>query len=1092
MSFPLGKKPDTLYSVNKYNAPKINAGFGPGGFMQQDPLSFFGLNTQSTPSNQSTLVEPVKKPLLGKTGKTVLTAAAPIVGAGLNSVLSGGLSSGVGTGISSLGSAVGGAVSTVNPLLGAAISVGSGVLAGGYNALFGSSVDEGKKRANEEGTAYYNNQTFNAQGFDDVQNLTDMGNVQDAYKGGVFSKGSARSKNMAAREARDRAVDYAYRGRETNIYNIMNSQTDDKLAHYGAFGGPIETTGMGAIDYDFISRYLDAKDKQASIKDDAASNIVLPVNAGMYAEGGDIYIKPSHRGRLTELKERTGKTEKELYNDGNPAHKKMVVFARNARKWKHSDGGPLNILYNENAPLYAFGGDLEVQGTDYPTNLIHINAGGSHEENTNGGVQMGIDEQGIPNLVEEGEVIFNDYVFSNRINIDDTTKESFHVGKKKEMTYADLAKNLEKAISETPNDPISKAGFKAQMQDLMEQQERQKAEMAAEEAKKAFEALSPEEQQAVMQQVAQQDAMAQQAAMQQPSPEEIVMAQQQQAMTDGTEAMVGQEPQMNCFGGRINRFDNGGQAYTKMLNSLGFHTQKEFDDWAKENSIDFGDIWKDNHNTLSIDILGKLWSNEKFKEALKKKNPALAHAFETKGYDFGTYVPTSNSRATIQSISKGNWKATNGQGWFGSEDLAFKQATEGMSEDEIKALTTEQLAERMAKTDAYKNTSKWLENSDNALMYLNTLLNDPDTPDVAKKHALQYVKEGKWKDGYKYNYNDVFGKVRSTNPGTYWHTAMEANRGNDANNFVINEDGSIEPILGNVPTDWASAGNYSWADENSDYTYNYYKRPTVAAKPEAAKTPEEKEAEEEKSVAPKHRAEWLRYAGAVSPIVNLAMQAAGVGKPDTSGIDAAINLVRNRGTKKAGVQYIGDYLKYRPMDIWSTQNRAGANARATDRAILNSGFSPSAIAGLVGNSYASQVADSDLFRKALEYNDAQRQKVADFNRGTNMFNAEAYNKNSQFNAEQENRNAQYTAQLGLEGAIQKARAKAGWYNSLYGNVNNLFRTIGDIGRENAERNQVARLVASGWVPGFNVNSPMNAGYIKEGAYGGKINKKKKR
>lgn len=53
------------------------------------------------------------------------------------------------------------------------------------------------------------------------------------------------------------------------------------------------------------------------------------------ATGGSIYIKPSHRGRLTELKARTGKSEAELYNDGNPAHKKMVVFARNARKWHH-------------------------------------------------------------------------------------------------------------------------------------------------------------------------------------------------------------------------------------------------------------------------------------------------------------------------------------------------------------------------------------------------------------------------------------------------------------------------------------------------------------------------------------------------------------------------------------------------------------------------------------------------------------------------------------------------------------------------------------------------------------------------------------
>lgn len=73
-------------------------------------------------------------------------------------------------------------------------------------------------------------------------------------------------------------------------------------------------------------------------------NIGLLLNP--YSSGGDIHIKPSHRGRLTELKARTGKTEAELYNDGNPAHKKMVVFARNARKWKHADGGHLNSFPN--------------------------------------------------------------------------------------------------------------------------------------------------------------------------------------------------------------------------------------------------------------------------------------------------------------------------------------------------------------------------------------------------------------------------------------------------------------------------------------------------------------------------------------------------------------------------------------------------------------------------------------------------------------------------------------------------------------------------------------------------------------------------
>ena len=58
-----------------------------------------------------------------------------------------------------------------------------------------------------------------------------------------------------------------------------------------------------------------------------------------YKEGGSIHIK--HPGRLTALKERTGKTEAELWATGNAHTRKMITFARNARKWKHSTGGPL-------------------------------------------------------------------------------------------------------------------------------------------------------------------------------------------------------------------------------------------------------------------------------------------------------------------------------------------------------------------------------------------------------------------------------------------------------------------------------------------------------------------------------------------------------------------------------------------------------------------------------------------------------------------------------------------------------------------------------------------------------------------------------
>ena len=71
-------------------------------------------------------------------------------------------------------------------------------------------------------------------------------------------------------------------------------------------------------------------------------NVYISGNGGgnEYKEGGSIQIK--HPGRLTALKERTGKTEAELWATGNAHTRKMITFARNARKWKHDDGGSLS------------------------------------------------------------------------------------------------------------------------------------------------------------------------------------------------------------------------------------------------------------------------------------------------------------------------------------------------------------------------------------------------------------------------------------------------------------------------------------------------------------------------------------------------------------------------------------------------------------------------------------------------------------------------------------------------------------------------------------------------------------------------------
>jgi hypothetical protein len=121
--------------------------------------------------------------------------------------------------------------------------------------------------------------------------------------------------------------------------------------------------------------------------------------------------------------------------------------------------------------IFAFGGELNTQGADFTNGLLHINNGGSHESNPYEGVPMGSDNEGVPNLVEEGETVFNDYVFSNRIAVPKAIRDKYKLRGNKELTFAEASKKIAKESEERPNDPISKRGLEASMKELMMTQE---------------------------------------------------------------------------------------------------------------------------------------------------------------------------------------------------------------------------------------------------------------------------------------------------------------------------------------------------------------------------------------------------------------------------------------------------------------------------------------------------------------------------------------------------------------------------------------------------------------------------------------------
>lgn len=209
----------------------------------------------------------------------------------------------------------------------------------------------------------------------------------------------------------------------------------------------------------------------------------------LFADGGGIHIKKKNRGKFTEYC--GGKVTEACIrrgkNSSNPTTRKRATFADNARGWNHADGGYMGYSYDEDyAPigtLYTGAYDSLTTHPDALTNggvfsdgVTVVGEGGSHEENPLTGVPMGVAPDGQPNLVEEGEVIFNDYVFSNRLHPSEELLKSVNLPSKyKDNTFASIAEKINKEPKERPYDPIAKRGLLANMSKLMQAQEEVKA-----------------------------------------------------------------------------------------------------------------------------------------------------------------------------------------------------------------------------------------------------------------------------------------------------------------------------------------------------------------------------------------------------------------------------------------------------------------------------------------------------------------------------------------------------------------------------------------------------------------------------------------
>lgn len=129
------------------------------------------------------------------------------------------------------------------------------------------------------------------------------------------------------------------------------------------------------------------------------------------------------------------------------------------------------------AAYAAEGGKINpFPSSSFPSPVTEFNEGGSHEENPFNGIPQGIAPDGYPNLVEEGEVKYNNYIFSDRIMLSKNDKKKYKF--LKGNTFADAAKRIKKdlGIDERPNDPLALADLEEQLLLLSNLQEEKRAE----------------------------------------------------------------------------------------------------------------------------------------------------------------------------------------------------------------------------------------------------------------------------------------------------------------------------------------------------------------------------------------------------------------------------------------------------------------------------------------------------------------------------------------------------------------------------------------------------------------------------------------
>lgn len=633
-----------------------------------------------------------------------------------------------------------------------------------------------------------------------------------------------------------------------------------------------------------------------------------------------------------------------------------------------NDFGRMLGYYND--PLeYAFGGPLQTNGGDYNGGLTYIDEGGRHEDNPYEGVPSGVDANGVPNLVEEGEIIWNDdYVFSDRLNIPEELKEKYKLGRGgKKVTFADAIAKLTKENNISPNDPITKDTTKAIVEEFIDAQEKIRTE-------NQLEAL-----------------------------EELDIAQ------------------MNDFLAQLDAAQGMGMQAPPAQQGM--------------EMADYGMELPDEAPVTEGEMMppGYAFGGHKFEEAGDKKGNRFWDDFISQLNEYKASLGDS-ALAGRYSVDRN----------FNTGD--FKTIKDLENSDEYKAFT--------------KYVTEHPEDAD-VQRYLKTL--DARTGKKAKKLFVDGKLRKDWKEIYEKRRNDGLGGV--------YH--LYGNIGNDV----------LEPAVATVETTQkAQSAPAPNPDTNADESLKALAQSFIK--------------EEEKRVAARPKFEYRPTWQRDIPILGAEMDFLyrRLNRPDYSNADAVIDAARMVGTPvNIPVETIGDYRRRNPFDERYLVNLANQNRAAGVRTLTNTAGGNRAmdLLGAANLAHSNQADLGEIMRQAYLANRQDDAQVAEFNRGTNLYNMNAIN---QRNMAQASLNSQRQGMMlnGLSrGYAMRQGIKDAWDNDAMESFNSMLASIGAVGKENEEYNMLTSMAEQGYYPYYyDKNGIMQL--ARPAKKGGKLNRKKRR